>query len=505
MFELDSNWRQAMPFILAWFAAPASLTAARELRDRQLPKGDDVTLQVLAMRADAALGRAVMPVLAPLPQAPDELAVQMAVNNLGGSANAELLQHYRDVIKPSRLSKDSKFLAADDGPLLVSFARDHAPSGDRFLRDYIGVHTGYQYVQYRQGSLWILVDAVLRHPDQEWVRLMLRELAVSAMAGSTAEFQESLQLTILGLRASSGDAAAQADLQQSIDEATNGAKDLKPGRGRDDSWGFHKRRFAALAQACSVVPGMGKTVADLLTQAANLPYGFGGFQSPACLNLAETIRICTPNDDAGIQDAVLHAITAAENIRDESYCARQTARANAMQRRWWKSAAFDVAKAASRLADDPSAIDFCTLHIVGQQYAGRTLKATTARNLEQLTEVYHRPLDDFLRVNGRQLAAQQPLSDGQEILVPDPGFPTQLSPCLAAHVLADYSLDIDDRVALVRRLVPLASANATVLDTVLARLLIAARTSGEQLDVIERFRQGRSTPPPPDSTARLPA
>ena len=232
----------------------------------------------------------------------------------------------------------------------------------------------------------------------------------------------------------------------------------------------------------------------LLARAGNLPYGFGGFQSPACLNLAEALQICTPGDAWGITDALRHALVAAENIRDESFCARQTARVTAMQRRWW-AGPVDILKILTNLLEKPAAPDFSTLHIIGQTYAGRRIKATGARTLEDLVEVYHRPLDEFVRINGRRIVPTQRLAEGVEINVPDPGFPTQLSARFAAQALADPTLDLDERVSVLRRLAPLASANATILDTVLARLLIADRTAGEQLDSIDRLTQPRSVPP----------
>ena len=211
MFELDSNWRRAVPLILAWFAAPANPAASEELRDRQSLEGADPALQLLGKRIDSAWGRAPMPLLKALPDAPDELSIQSVVNNLGGSSDHELLQQGRGLREAYPEPDGPTFLATDDGPLLVSFAKEHSPLGDRFLRDYIGVHTGYQYVLYRQGSLWIVLEAVLRNPDQEWVRLMLRELAASAMAESTAEFQEALPLTVLALNAASGKAEAETN------------------------------------------------------------------------------------------------------------------------------------------------------------------------------------------------------------------------------------------------------------------------------------------------------
>ena len=75
----------------------------------------------------------------------------------------------------------------------------------------------------------------------------------------------------------------------------------------------------------------------------------------------------------------------------------------------------------------------------------------------------------------------------------------------AAEALAGPDLDPGERVSIIRRLVPLASASATVLDTVLARLLIAARPAGATLRDIERIAGEFPEPPAAVRTAMIPA
>jgi hypothetical protein len=257
---------------------------------------------------------------------------------------------------------------------------------------------------------------------------------------------------------------------------------------------------------------MEKIVGDLLSRAATLPFGFAGFQSPACLNLAEAIQVCRPNELAGIDDALRHALQAAHNIQDESFCARQTARVNAMQRRWWSPTKFDIVQFGSKLVREPSSEEFSTIHIVGENYHLRSPQSNLisndvrgARTLLQLASVYHRPVEEFLRINGRRFGPSQPLNDGEAINVPDPGFPTQLAARFAAQALAQPAIDPDDRIAIIRSLTPLASANATILDTVLARLLIAARPDGASLDSIEQLCKSQTQSQAAGVTARLPA
>jgi hypothetical protein len=81
------------------------------------------------------------------------------------------------------------YFAEQDAPILVSFAVNH-PGGDRYLRQYIAIHSGYQYVQYRNRSLWIVLSNILRHPDPDWIRGTARELATT---GSPAVLSNSVK------------------------------------------------------------------------------------------------------------------------------------------------------------------------------------------------------------------------------------------------------------------------------------------------------------------------
>ena len=101
--------------------------------------------------------------------------------------------------------------------------------------------------------------------------------------------------------------------------------------------------------------------------------------------------------------------------------------------------------------------------------------------------------------------------------VPDPGLAPLLACHFSARVLAETSLGLE-RAGLIRSLLPVALANATAFDTVLAYLLIA--TDPEDVTVLDgvvaqlgapvlpaptrRRRRGRPAfPPEPDLTAEL--
>jgi hypothetical protein len=492
LFELTPMWRAAVRLTLAWSALAAGRPAAA-LRNSVAPN-PDATISLLAERVDAALGRRPMPPLAPLPPPPPESVVRAAVDRLGGT---------RRGLAPRESHGTSQFLAAVDGPLLVSFAAANRAGGDRFLKEYLSIHTGYQYVGYRQPSLWVLLGAVLQHPDQDWVRRILPEVAVSALAGTSSEFEEALPTTLMALRAREGGQGRLDALLEHTSSVLNNARALAADSGRyADSWAFHKRRLAAIVQASALLPALSPVRADAIAAARTLPYGFAGFRSPACLNLAEAIRIAAPPTKEVIVETLNHALTAAHNIQDEAFCMRQTARVNAMRERWWTRHGFDVKTAVKLLLTNPAAPEFTTTHIVRGTYqrsigAALRQEAIDSDTLDVIAELYHCDADDLVRVNGHRWQPSEKLDTGQFVKIPDPGFPTQLTARFAAEVVAQSGWDRTDKVQCILRLIPLASANATVLDTVLARLLLVAAPNGAALDQIERV--GGTFPAPPAS------
>src|SRR6185295_11009656 len=69
------------------------------------------------------------------------------------------------------------YAALFDAPILVNIARQQGTPGTELVDEYIESHAGYNYVEYRNRSLWIVVHAVLRHhPDQAWVKERLRQI-----------------------------------------------------------------------------------------------------------------------------------------------------------------------------------------------------------------------------------------------------------------------------------------------------------------------------------------
>ncbi len=289
-----------------------------------------------------------------------------------------------------------------------------------------------------------------------------------------------------------GDAAARQALVDQAGQLMDEALAYKPGRDREgsDTWGHHKRLMLANAQAVGWLAGDRALAARVLEDALGLAdSGFAGFQAPACLALAEAIRVCQPTNPAAIEQALQWAQQAAHNVQDPSFCARMTARVTAMRRFWWPG--FGVRERYRRLPDAAWLPEFAALHTVGHAYPGRrpdaltlpdwALKANTFADLERL---YQRPVDDLLRLNG----GEQPLNDGDEVAVPDPGFLPHLAARLAAELLAgaDPTIDPAQSLSWLRGLVPYAVRSPTALDAVLTRLALAV---------------GRWSPPPDEALA----
>jgi hypothetical protein len=505
LFEVDAEWKQAGLLTIAWLAAAKQPDEARRLRDQvkdTLSKADPLPL--LLERVSNTLDNTPLSKLE-LPPPPPEEAVRELVANLGGKgANTELLQTLGiNAVSPDEVpfyevpfddapGRPQGYFAERDAPLLVAYADANRPDGDQYLKQYIAIHTTYNYVHYRNRSLLYLLDAVLRFTDLQWMQEMVTTLAVAALAGNLAEFQEGLPLTILGFRAMSGDAG---DLDAQRELAIEGAEQLMNRDGEGDSWGFFRRRLASLAQIDALLLGHPGDADRLLERAMNLPYGFAGFNTPANLMLAEVLHICRPGDFHRINQALTAAQNSAHNIQDAIFCARSTARVNAMRDRWWRPDSFKVESVIRRLCRDAFPPEFSALHRVGEAYESRQSDLQTsplpdwlrqADRLSVLAEVYQRPLAEFLRLNPGW-TADEPLPPGCEINVPDLGFATLLSARLAAEVLVDQALSPEKRVELIQAMAPVAAPSPTSLDTVLARLLLAAQPT--DLRILARIEQ----------------
>ena len=507
LFEVDEEWVQAALIILAWLGAKSNPAAAGALLSRVKPRGG--TAEQLLQQARAAIDGTPPPVIStPLGPVLLEAEIAALVDRFGGKGgDAEMLQRIVNdsLIDASRGIGGAGYFAQLDSPHLVSFAASY-PGGDRYLRQYIAIHSGYQYVQYRNRSLSFVLANVLRHPNPDWIRDIARDIATTALAGSSIEFREALPLTVLALKAATGEALAMGRLvelrQQAVSDASSAldqaaAANLNimwdsrsapmTGTGAaqngDDSWGFKRRRLAVHAQIAACLQSDKASASELLFGASRLKRGFAGFQAPACIMLAEAMLVSDAHayEQDAISSMLDSALRAAHNVQDASFCLRITSRCNALKGRWWGTP--DLKQLITLLVDNPRDSQLCAVHRIGEEFEGREStslpipdEVRAAATLASLASIFHSALVDFQRVNPG-VDPGETLPKGTLVNVPDPGFATWIAAHLSAELLSNQTLTYSERLSLLQLLVPIASPNPTLLDTVLSRLLLVVRPS----------------------------
>ncbi len=255
-----------------------------------------------------------------------------------------------------------------------------------------------------------------------------------------------------------------------------------------DSLGTYKRQLATLSQIYAEILQNSKTWAELLDLAMDSRLtGFAGFQAPAFFMLAESIYICRRAYHSDIDECLGRAKVASHNIQDARFCAKSTIRYNAIRYRWWKwPDNSNIAKTVEELCKNSASPQFSSLHCVGEDYSKRTTQGLNklplpqwlreAKTLKEIAQIYQKSVVELQRFNsGRDWEIDTPLPIGTWVNIPDPGFVNLLTGRLSAEILVKSDLSDEERVRLIKALVPLASANSTVLDTVLSRLLIVSR------------------------------
>jgi hypothetical protein len=504
LFDVDHEWQQILLATIAWLSLGANSAGAKALRDRV------AGMQPLSLRAarligffDAAsgTGQALAPGL-PLPEPPQPEVAEAIVARMGGSGGvAELLAaHGIPEARNPSLRANEGYLSQHDGPYLVSFAAANPAHGGRLLLEYIAIHTNYQYLEYRNRSLAFLLDSVLNHYHDWWVRNMAVQISSSALAGSRSDFQEALPCAVLAVRAGS-DAQAFAALRAAGDQALEAAAGLASGR-LSDPLARTKRQLAALAESFWLLGRDGDCAALVQQSLPILARGFAGFSAPACLTLAETIELTQASVPDALKRALEAALGAAHNVQDPLFCARITARVNAMRAAWWEKP-FDLPATVEQFCKEPDGAEFCPTHLAGEKFdqrspegMGLTYELSTAGTLEQIEKAFGRRPGEVAALNPG-LPRGQALERGTPVRIPDPGFATWLAARFAGAALANTTLARGQRTAIIRSLVPLAAANPTALDTVLARLLLAERpAAAEMLAGIEELAKAAMVPPP---------
>jgi hypothetical protein len=502
LFLSEREWEQAGLLTIAWLGAAQNLEDAQKLRDRvagTLPNFGPLPL--LRDRVNTAIDGDPLPPLA-LCSSPSREEAQAIVARLGGLGEAAYMTETKarekamvEEVQPGGSTYEESMQATgqEEGPKLVAYASTNPQEGTELVKQYQGILASNSYVRYRNRYLWALLQAILQHPEQNWVLEMLVGLEVAALTGSKLEFQEGVPITLLALGSKAGNSKAIQKFEGNLNKARNKAAALMPSREKGDTWGSHKRRLISFAEALSVVLDDKSKAIDLVNEAVGLPYGFAGFQSPVCLTLAEAGRICGVGDSV-IMDVLSAAQQAAHNIQEPTFCAQTTARFNAMVERWWKPPSFDLREMSSRLVQNADVADFGALHIIGESYLHRASGNTPlppwimeADTLLLLSQIYRRPQEEFQRLNTR-LDFHNPLPSGTKVNIPDPEFGPLLAARFAAEALVSTSISDLERVTVIQSLVPVAVSNPTALDTVLSRLLLAACPhESALLDFIEKI------------------
>jgi hypothetical protein len=493
--DLDEDWKTGARLIIAWLGMDRNKTEAKELRDEaaaNLPAGEAFLL--LKDRFDAALNNETSFTFDNVKSLGLDVGRELVKRVSGQEFDQEMLGS----VDPSfiiNLGLQSELLSNAaygyssnyDGPVLVQMARVHGDEGTELVDEYIDAHAGYNYIEYRNRSLWMVLHSVLRnHPDQAWVKERLRRLLVGALSGGAVDFEEMLPMTAALLAEKANQRNPRPFADEWLTTALEKAGELQRGRNRNDSWGNHKRRFTALMELSHLLLSDQNVVEDLKGRISGLPYGFAGFQAPATLRLTDALRVC--GQTASIEDALENSLRAAHNIQDYHFCAKITARCNALSRWHRKSlTGQSLADTIGRFVALPSDPEFAAEHVVHEPYQHRldgpqTLSADNARQaqtLERLVDVFRRPAVEFRRLNP-EFGLTDQLAGGTPVVIPDPGLAPLLSIHFAARVLSDNSLT-EDRASLIQSLVPSAVNNPTALDTVLSYLLIAVKPDNVQV------------------------
>ncbi|MBK6433268.1 hypothetical protein, partial [Candidatus Amarolinea dominans] len=393
VFDIDRDWRQAAQLLIAWLAVSKNKEATRKVRDqivRETPAlaqaldptayGPDPLRKMLGYLA-AGLDDSPAPALDFPPTPYEHVVVAMVAAVESAEVDAEMLGRLQ--------SGQIQYLAENDGLPLVAFAHRNPSHGDQCFDRYVEVLAGYGYREYRDKSLWWMLDAALFHPDQLWIQDRARLIVSSALAESKVRWRGSLPLTALALRAWMGEQKALDQFQAYIAKVAQDTEAIIANETlqqdiwgslnetpQQDIWGSLRRCLAAIAEVQKQLLDLDLETKKYLELSEGLRRGFAGFKVPAYLNLAEAMCIgslSTPGDmDSQIKDALL---SAAHNIQDPVFCARSTARADAMIEQQWKTnrQGASVAQIIDGFIKDPFGRDFAALHRIGdgQKYARR--------------------------------------------------------------------------------------------------------------------------------------
>jgi hypothetical protein len=500
LFAVDDELRLAALLVCAWLAPPEQRETAVDLCDRVASQHLVRPLPELLARVRAELDGEAPIIHDSLPYTPPGIP-EFILNTLAGvdpqvdPSMLEFVDSFRlgvgEHIDAEQLVDAEALESSDAGPrlraareagFLVTYARDDPERGDPLLDHYIALHAANSYVLYRNRSLWAILESVVLHPSQEWVLDRTKRVLQGSLVGSAPDFVEGLPLAVLAIQAAYGSQPAKERWQQIVGETAAEASAISSGRGRDE-WSHLKRRVAVLAEI-EQAHGRGPDAQHLADLAASIDAGFAGYRAPASLTIAETLFV-TGSTWPTVAGQIEQALRAAHNCQDPVYCARTSARVNAMAL-WW-TAPGDLAgnqdplDEAQQLAVNAASSRYGAVHIVGEEYTHRTPGKSMielpdyfrgADNLSSLGEVvYQRPVVEFARLNPG-IDVVEPLPPDTNVVVPDSEFAALLAARVAAELSARTDLDVSSRRLALQRLVTVAARNRTALDIVLTRLLL---------------------------------
>jgi hypothetical protein len=487
LYEADQFWWSGTRLVAAWLAHRAGSEAAGRLRAGVIPTGSALDEHVAA-----AFDHRSPTVPGPAAQLRDDAFLDGLLAEVGGmdlEGRRGLAEAFESTVAPPPEAagdlEEVRYLAEFHAPYLVRDAVEHPQAGTARLQEYIRLQATNAYRVYRNESLWRILQDVTMVDDTDWVMQIARALCGAALSPQGHEDTSAITVAVAAARLAGGGQAA-PQLQAAGDAAKAGTATLSPVRGLGDSWGGHRRKLAAWAEAQAFLGPADLDGRALLEHALGIPEGFAGFQATACHTLAEALAV-SGADWTRVLDALEQAQVAAHNVQDPTFCARTTSRCLALRDDWWRTSGgtrrpIDLLGVVDQFATEPRHPVFTARHVVGWHYPGRRPSRSDSSRLPDwvrdavtlpaLARAYQWPLEEFKRVNP-EVDPTGRLPAKTEIRVPDPRFAPWVAARLAADVLAAKWLEREERVALMGRLVPPAIGNLTALSTVLGRLVLA--------------------------------
>jgi hypothetical protein len=511
LFETKPRWQKAARLEIAWLAAQSKPAQAAVIRDQVPPTPPfPAPLYQLLMRVNHSLGAPEPPLLS-LPEPPDESVVdEILAGILGNKIDMNLVQSYRlgaNLVLDSGLSEElnaqgdqgPSYQALEHAPILVSFAGSNKQRGNEVFQQYLRIQGANLYVYYRNITLWIIIEAVLRHPDDNWARGALRQILELALAGERALFEEYTSIMLLGLRAASRQpqaAKALAELEKRTRDEIDKAGLLDSSRRHGDSYGEHKHRLCALAAGYLAIPNMETQTRQLLKLALEIPIGSAGFMYKAWLTLYETLLMCEWPNPMDLSHCMDQALLSAHKIQDPIFCILATARMRTMRDLWLARIASpsNIQAVVEQFAREPLSATFAPVHVVADNYShryepgGNLMRLpdplVLANNLWDISEQLGLSLEGLIETNQElSLRRDTPIAAGGCVYLFDPDFVPLVAQRLSGDVVRS-GLEPREKRRLLQMMMPHTLQNRTSLDILLARLLFVSETEDfESLDI----------------------